>query len=127
LLFLILLWVMVIGNFERALVGWAPQRLLTEWVITVNAILATALVLLAPFEKGAILIQARENYSTRFKRVWLWTIGAVVIVVPFFLLTNRLVYQYLPYEKLDKVANHTRFGPEASWRARPNLKNAEHK
>ena len=51
LIFLILLWIMVVANFERALTGWDPSRLLTEWVIFVNAIVATALVLVLPLEK----------------------------------------------------------------------------
>ncbi|WP_229311460.1 hypothetical protein [Larkinella rosea] len=127
LLFLILLWVMVIGNFERALVDWAPQRLLTEWVITINAVLATALVVLAPFEKETVRILPENAFALWYNRVWIRAIAALVLAAPVFLVTNRLVYQYPPYEKLDKVANHTRFGPEASWRARPNLKNAEHK
>ncbi|GAB3330674.1 hypothetical protein GCM10027299_35700 [Larkinella ripae] len=127
LVFLILLWVMVIGNFERALVGWAPQRLLTEWVITVNTIVATALVLLAPFEKETIRILPPKSYTAHYNRVWGWAIGTFLIAIPVFLMTNRWTYQYPSYDKLDKVTYHTRFGPEASWRAHPNLKNARHK
>jgi hypothetical protein len=39
---------MVIFNFERALVGFSPHRLVTEGVITLNAIICTVLIALAP-------------------------------------------------------------------------------
>jgi hypothetical protein len=44
-----------------------------------------------------------------------------------FLGTNRLIYHYPEYNKLNHSQYHTRFGPDASWRTKPNLKNAEHK
>ena len=51
---------------------------------------------------------------------------AVAISSVFFLVTNRAIYQYPIYEKLDKKTYFTRFGPEATWRSKPNLKNAKH-
>jgi hypothetical protein len=45
-LYLLLLWWMVVANFERALPRFTAQRLVTEGVITLNAIICTALVLL---------------------------------------------------------------------------------
>jgi len=50
LLLLIFLWWMTIGNFERAVVNFAPQRLITEGVIFLNAIILTFLIVqpLAP-------------------------------------------------------------------------------
>src|SRR5205823_3140730 len=48
LLYLVFLWWVVVGNFERAIVAFAPQRLVTEGVIHLNAALCTALALLAP-------------------------------------------------------------------------------
>jgi hypothetical protein len=45
LLYLVFLWWMVIGNFERAVVAFAPQRLITEGVIFLNAVVCTLLVL----------------------------------------------------------------------------------
>jgi hypothetical protein len=52
LLYLVFLWWMVTGNFERAVVGFAPQRLVTEGVIHFNAVACSLLMLLcvpAPF------------------------------------------------------------------------------
>ncbi|WP_428656557.1 hypothetical protein [Runella sp.] len=127
LLFLILLWVMIVGNFERALVGWGPSRLLTEWVITFNAIVATLLVLTLPKEKETLVIGNLSSFEPLYKKARWMTIGAVAISSVFFLLTNRAVYHYPDYEKLDKKYYFTRFGPEAAWRSKPNLKNAQHK
>jgi len=46
-LYLVFLWWMVAGNFERALVSFAPQRLVTEGVIFFNAVLCTVGILLS--------------------------------------------------------------------------------
>ncbi|MFN8347402.1 MAG: hypothetical protein U0X91_20525 [Spirosomataceae bacterium] len=127
LLFLILLWVMVIGNFERALVGWHSSRLLTEWVITFHAIAATLLVLTLPKEKEALITVNLSSFQPLYRKAWGMAIGALVISSVFFLLTNRALYHYPAYEKLDKKTYFTRFGPEATWRSKPNLKNGKHK
>ncbi|MGP0065703.1 MAG: hypothetical protein ACLQGP_19125 [Isosphaeraceae bacterium] len=50
LLYLVLLWWLVVGNFERALVAFAPQRLVTEGVLYVVALLCTLLLLAGPPE-----------------------------------------------------------------------------
>ncbi|WP_266365840.1 hypothetical protein [Tellurirhabdus rosea] len=125
---LMLLWVMVIGNFERALVGWTPGRLLTEWVIFANAVLLTVLLLVYASEKDPTLpISTETDFSALYRKAWLRAAGAVLLSAVLFLFTNRLIYRYPDYAKLDKKTYHTRFGPEASWRAKPNLKNAPHK
>ena len=127
LIFLILLWTMVVANFERALTGWDSSRLLTEWVIFVNAIIATVLVLLLPREKENVLISEVENYKPLYKRLWIKVVAALIISSVFFLVTNRMIYQYPASDKLKNLKYHTRFGPDASWKTKPNLKNAEHK
>ncbi|MVM28660.1 hypothetical protein GO755_01355 [Spirosoma sp. HMF4905] len=126
LIFLILLWFMVVGNFERALVNWHPSRLLTEWGIILNAILATLLVLTVPTERAPILVQVPTSYDPLYKQAWIRATIALTVSVLCFWLTNRMIYQYPSHEKLDNSL-HLRFGPEADWRARPNLKNAQHK
>ncbi len=44
-LYVLFLAIMVIGNFERSLVGFAPQRLVTEGVILVNSVLCVVMLL----------------------------------------------------------------------------------
>jgi hypothetical protein len=46
LLYLVFLWWMVLGNYARALVAFAPERLVTEGVIFANALLCTVGILL---------------------------------------------------------------------------------
>ena len=48
-LYVLFLAIMVIGNFERALVGFAPQRLVTEGVILVNSVFCTVMLLTMDF------------------------------------------------------------------------------
>ncbi|MCA0234348.1 MAG: hypothetical protein LCH91_28085 [Bacteroidetes bacterium] len=134
LLLLVLLWVMIIGNFERALVGWHPSRLLTEWVITVNAMLVSLLLLTLPREHEPIFDSSEtfshfqhQSFNGLYKKAWIRALSTVAVVSVFFWSTNRFIYAYPPYEKLDKKAYFTRFGPEATWRSKPNLKNAKHK
>jgi hypothetical protein len=49
-LYLIFLWIFAIGNFEKALTGFREQRLITEGVILLNAMLCTVLALLWPVD-----------------------------------------------------------------------------
>ena len=126
LIFLILLWIMVVANFERALTGWGPSRLLTEWVIFLNAIIATVLVLLLPRDQEMVVITEVENYQPIYKRIWVKAIAVMVLSSLLFLVTNRMIYNYPEPGKLNNGSqSHTRFGPNASWRTKPNLKNAE--
>jgi hypothetical protein len=127
IIYLIVLWIMVVANFERALTGWHPSRMLTEWVIFINAIIATVLVIVLPQESKPASIKEEADYRHLYK--WLWIKAVMVFIISgfFFLATNRLIYHYPEYNKLNLKQYHTRFGPEASWKSRPNLKNAEHK
>jgi hypothetical protein len=118
---------MVVANFERALTGWHPSRLLTEWVIFVNAIVATAMILILPKNNEEVVYSEIPDYKRYYKRIWIKSLGTVLITSVLFLTTNRMIYQYPSYDKLNLKQYHTRFGPEASWRSKPNLKNANHK
>jgi len=67
LLFLVFLWWVVVGNFERTLVSFAPQRLVTEGVIHLNAVFCSFLVLLpaGAFQPAAIEFPAALPFPTR--------------------------------------------------------------
>jgi hypothetical protein len=66
---------MVVANFERALVGFAAGRILTEGVIFVNAILAMILVLTLPREN-----EASFERPTRAFGPLLWKTAAIGVV-----------------------------------------------
>jgi len=127
LIFLILLWIMVVANFERALTGWSPGRLLTEWVIFVNAIIATVLVLLLPKEEESFSIREEPDPKTVYRRYWIRTVAALVLSSLLFFGSIRLIYHYPDFDKIKVWGNQTRFGPKATWRINPILINGEHK
>jgi hypothetical protein len=127
LIFLILLWIMVVANFERALTGWSPGRLLTEWVIFVNAFIATVLVLLLPREDELVVIQPVTDFRKVYRKIWIRTISAMVISSVLFFAGIRLIYQYPDFDKINYGGNQTRFGPKATWKTSPIMKNGEHK
>jgi hypothetical protein len=126
-IYLIVLWIMIIANFERALVGWHPSRMLTEWVITINAIIATVLIITLSPKPVQIIENGLVESKKIYRWFWLRSVAVFVISALVFLATNRMIYHYPEYDKLNKKTYHTRFGPEASWKSKPNLKNAEHK
>ncbi|MCC6488871.1 MAG: hypothetical protein IT364_15335 [Candidatus Hydrogenedentes bacterium] len=126
LLYLVFLWVIVIGNFERALGGFTEQRLLTEWVIIVNAMIATALLLLLPRE-GEPGVELPVMSGAPIAKTVLD--GMAVSLAAVFLMFASV---YVVYG--GAFAGHSgkdgegqmRFGDKAEWRIRPILKNAEH-
>jgi hypothetical protein len=48
LVYVTFLWLMVIGNLNRAIPGFSNGRMVTEWVLFMNASLATLLIVLLP-------------------------------------------------------------------------------
>jgi hypothetical protein len=101
---------------------------LTEWVVTINAIIVSLLVLILPSDtETEISIEPVSSFKSSYKRAWALALGAVILSGTFFVLTNRWIYQYPAYEKLDFKHIQTRFGREAGWRSKPILKNGDHK
>ena len=127
IIYLIVLWIMIVANFERALVGWHPARLLTEWVITINAIIATALITTLRPNPVKIFECGPEENQKLYRRFWMRGIAVFVISAILFVVSNRMIYHYPEYNQLNLKQYHSRFGDEASWKSRPNLKNAEHR
>ncbi|MFT3703713.1 MAG: hypothetical protein QM802_15225 [Agriterribacter sp.] len=129
LILLLLLWIMNIANFMKALTGWHPQRMLTEWVIFVNVIITTALILILPQEKEYIQVFEEYNYSRLLRKYSTTLMVLLISMALFFTFTHRWVYHYPGFEQVVKTKKnvHTRFGVEADWRSKPNLKNESHK
>jgi hypothetical protein len=113
-IYLALLWWMVVGNFERALVAFAPQRLVTEGVIHLNAALCTL----------GILLQARPLGTQAVSRVatdadWRrWLRLTAVIGTSAMLLCVGADWAVVRGIYGDRFAGHAgkhiRFGPDAN-------------
>jgi hypothetical protein len=108
-LYLLFLWWMVIGNFERALPAFQPQRLVTEGVIFVNAVVCTLMVLLGvPYVR---LLPAASASAWRLKRVAL--IGTAGLLVSVGAQTG-IVRALYGVGRAPDAGFHTRFGANAT-------------
>ncbi len=116
LLFLIFLWAVLVGNWEKALPGFTEQRLATEWVMIVNGLIVTYLILTLVKEEDAIPLPARLPYSALVRRVSFWGAAALIAGACAF----TLVHQWTYGGKWDGYGRpNLRFGPHADWREKP--------
>jgi len=110
-LYLAFLWVMVVGNFERALVSFAPQRLVTEGVIFLNAALCTVGIFLsAPAAE-------RTSPETGFAWSRLLPKTAVMgsIAMALSVLADWSVARAVFGDRqAPQASKHIRFGPDAT-------------
>ncbi len=116
LLYLAFLWWMVVGNFDRALIGIAEQRLVTEGVIHANAAFCTLFVLLCA---GNTKITYTDEFArpvpTLRKTLIVLVIATVISIVCDWAIV-RAIYG-------DKHAGHSalhiRFGPRSTVKTGP--------
>ena len=109
---LLLLAIMVIGNFERALVGFKDQRLVTEGVIHLNALICIVILLTADrLLVPGTAVNQREPVLVRWGRLVAMGAGAALIAVLVDWAIVRGLYG-------DRFAGHAglsiRFGPNAT-------------
>jgi len=114
LLYLVFLWWMVIGNFGRSLPAFAPQRLVTEGVIHLNAVICTLLVLWCPRPVSS-RASVEESRGTGFESL---VRRAVVIGTAGFLISTVAEWGIVRAVYGDRFAGHAgrhiRFGPDAT-------------
>ncbi len=125
LLYLVFLWIMVIANFERALVSFHENRLVTEWVILLNAALATFLVAVLPRETPVPETQEPEAYAPLVRRLWRRCLPLIACALLLMAVLARVFYGNVPFE--SGQINHKRWGMEAQWRVKPILKHGQHR
>jgi hypothetical protein len=110
-LYLVFLWIIVIGNFGKALVGWSPQRLVTEGVIHLNAVICTVGILLAAGRRYSAPETPFTGYGSLIRKTCLIGIvgGSLFVTVSWGI--TRALYgdTSAPYSKM-----HIRFGPDAT-------------
>jgi hypothetical protein len=111
LLFVVFLWWMVIGNLMHAIPPFAEQRLITEGVIHVNAVVCTVCVLLWP---RPMKLPDREDRPVNAQAL-LWATGlglsAVIVLVAIASYGTR---QMFGDRHVPEAGYHTRFGPDAA-------------
>jgi hypothetical protein len=111
-LYLGLLWCMVAGNFERALVGFTAQRLVTEGVIYVVALACTCIVLMGspPEHPGGKSLPSPRLPSDLVRTVTLGMLAALLSIV-----VDWAVVRAIHGDRFAGHANlHIRFGPNAT-------------
>lgn len=122
LIYVLLLWVMVIANFERSLNGFGEGRLLTEWVIIINASLATFLAIALPGPGQPAAVETPADYRPLIRRVWFTGLGCAAVLMTVYALVNFRVYG-----PARITGPQYRWGDEAVWRIKPILKSAAHR
>jgi hypothetical protein len=110
LLLLLLLWWMVVGNFERALLGFHEQRLVTEGVILVNAVALTLLLLLgSPRDRPLEPIPAESGTYALGKAI---VVGVVAMTIG--VLLDLAIVRAIHGDRFAGHAGyHNRFDPTA--------------
>jgi hypothetical protein len=110
LLYLVLLWWVVVGNWMRAIPPFAAQRLVTEGVIHVNAVCCTVLALLWPTP-----LPRPDREGQPITGGSLWGVAAAGLLA---LATMTAVASYGTYamhgsQFVGHGGYHVRFGPDA--------------
>ncbi len=124
LLYLLFLWMMVIGNLMRAIPGFTDGRMVTEWVLFMNACVVTLLVVALPGRTFDIRIWDRCPTWPSLLGTWLRGLVVVAVLIGVYGFTTLTLYQQHLSGK--PWANHRRFGPDAVWRTKPILKHGNH-
>ena len=111
LLYLVLLWWLVVGNFERALVSFTPQRLVTEGVIYVVALICSLLLLAGTPERPGIEPTTGAGVGPGLAR----TIVAGLLAATLSIVIDWAVVRAIYGDRFAGYASkHIRFGPDAT-------------
>ncbi len=124
LFFLVFLWAIVLGNFEKAVVGFAEQRLATEGTIMVNALIVTFMILALAKPSEAIAVIEPPSYGPMIRKTIALCVALFLLLTASFTLLDRSIYG----DKFDGWGGRNlRFGPQADWLVKPILKNKAHR
>jgi hypothetical protein len=111
LLYVVLLWWLVAGNFERIVVSFTAQRLVTEGVIGVVALACTLIVLAWPPTDRSVPAAASVHV-----RPWLArTLAAGLVAAAVAIVVDWAVVRAIYGDRFAGHASlHIRFGPDAT-------------
>lgn len=108
LLLFVLLWWMVAGNFERAVVSFTPQRMITEGVIFLNAVLLTGWVLAAA---SPLRLAPPQIGLFNLRRLAFFCAATLLLTTLIGWAGKRLLFGDT---FVGHAAQHVRFGPNAT-------------
>ncbi|MFC1715409.1 hypothetical protein ACFL6S_17200 [Candidatus Poribacteria bacterium] len=112
LLYLIFMWWVVVFNFERALVGFTPQRIVTEGVIMLNAVVCTVLLAL-----GTQAVSMRVPVSQAMPYAG-WIPNTVVVGLTAMILATLaewgITHAIYGHNHAPGAGLNIRFGPDAT-------------
>ncbi len=124
LFFLIFLWAILIGNWEKAMPGFHEQRLATEWVMMVNGLIVTFLFLCFGRDESSAQSPASTDFVAVARRVVAIGVAGILLAMVGFTSVQHMIYG----DRFDNFGGRNlRFGPEADWRTRPILKDKAHR
>jgi hypothetical protein len=110
LLYLVLLWWVVVGNLMHAIPPFAEQRLITEGVIHLNAVICTVLVLVWPERVTALAPDVKIRRKQSLPALAGVGLAALACVTLIAFCGTRAIYG----DQFAGQANlHVRFGPKA--------------
>jgi len=111
MLYLVFLWVVVIGNLMRAIPPFHQQRLITEGVIIVNALIVTVLILVLAGRTRS----APQVATARYRG---WIIGTLVVgligTVGSVYAQTAIARRCYGDKRAPSSGDHVRFGPNAT-------------
>ncbi|MAF12543.1 hypothetical protein CMK11_19015 [Candidatus Poribacteria bacterium] len=105
LLFLLFMWWIVVFNFERALTGFTPARIITEGAITWNAVACTVFVCLGA--TSVALVETSGAAAATSAAVTAAVLGVVCVTVAGWTVAKGLFGS----EHISDAGLHIRFGP----------------
>ena len=123
LLYLMLLWLMVIANFTKAVVAFSDGRIATEGAVMFNALICTVLILgwaRQPDETPAL---READFGLLTRRALVLTAVLLVATTTLYTTGVRLIYGNRP---TGWGGGNLRLGPNADWRIKPILKSKPH-
>lgn len=114
-LFLMLLTIVVVGNFEKALVKFADQRLITEGVVYVNAVACTLILLLASPSRDEAVLASPERVETERSVRWARLAAVGIVASALAILADWAIVRSIYGDRFAGHAGlHIRFGPNAT-------------
>jgi hypothetical protein len=123
LFYLVFLWAILLGNWEKALPAFTEQRLDTEWVMIVNGLLATFLILVYVRDGERAPEFGTQSLAPLARRTAAFGLAALLVCMLAFTSAHRWIYdgRWDGYGGLN-----LRFGDQAEWRIHPTLRDKSH-